>query len=74
MMSIQHARHTVETETIKLIFVHPEAEVAQEEAQDLMAAVVEQSAVPELMSAFGAFVEVAMIAPVKHVQTVEHVL
>ena len=71
---IEHARHAIEPESIKTVLVHPEPQVAQQEPQDLMVAVVEEPAVPELMLAFGALVEVLMISTVELIQTIKHVL
>jgi hypothetical protein len=48
-MSVQHARDTVEAETVELVLLHPESQIAEEEAQDFVAAVVEQPAVPQLV-------------------------
>jgi hypothetical protein len=74
VMSIHHARDAVEAEAIKLVFVHPESEVGEQESKDLVTAIVEETAVPEFMTAFGALVEIAMIGTIKHVQSVEDVL
>lgn len=38
-----------------------------------MIAIVEQSAVPQIVAAFGTFMEIEMVAAIKHVQAVEHV-
>ena len=73
-MGVQHAGDSIEAETVKLVLVHPEAQVAQEKAEDLVTAVVEESAVPELVSALYALVKVLVIAAVELVQTVKHVL
>lgn len=74
MVSVEHARHTVEPEAVKVVLVHPESEVAQQEAHDFMMTIVEQSAVPELMSSLWALVEVLMVSSIKLIQTIEHVL
>ena len=74
MVSVQHAGDTIESETIEVVFLHPETQVAEQEAQNLVVAVVEQSAVPQLMSSLGALMEVQVVAAVEHVQTIEHVL
>ena len=73
-MGVKHAGYTVETETIELIFFHPESKIAEEEAENLMVAVVEQPAVPQLVSTPSSAVEVKMIRVVKHVQAVKNVL
>lgn len=74
MVHVHHTRHTIEPETVEFIFLHIKSQIAEEEAQNLVASIVEESAVPELMSSFAAFVEVQMISSVKQVQTIEHVL
>jgi hypothetical protein len=46
MVSINHTRNAVEAEAIKVVFVHPESQIAKKEAQDLMTAIVEKSTIP----------------------------
>jgi hypothetical protein len=46
VVGVQHTRNTIEAETIELVLLHPEAQIAKKEAQDLVATVVEQPAVP----------------------------
>ena len=74
MMQIKHACDAIKAEAIKVILVHPESEVAQQEPKNLMMSVVEQSAIPELMSSFGALVEVLMIGAVKLIEPIKNVL
>lgn len=74
VVSVEHAGNTVETETVKVVLLHPEAEVTQQESQNLVVAVVEESAVPELVSALCALVEVEVVTAVEHVQAVKHIL
>lgn len=74
MVGVQHAGDSVESETIEVVLLHPEAQVAEQEAQDFVMTVVEQPAVPQLVSSLGTLVEVEMVAAVKHVETVKHVL
>lgn len=45
-MGVQHTGDSIESETIKTVLLHPEAQVAEKEAQHFMVAIVEQSAVP----------------------------
>ena len=58
MVCVQHAGNTVKSEPIKLIFIHPESKIAQQESEHFMVTVVEQPAVPEFMSSFAAFMEI----------------
>ena len=74
MVGVQHASDTVKAEAVKLVLVHPEAQVAQQEAKNFMTAIVEQSAVPKLVSSSGTLVEVLRIATIKLIQTIQHVL
>lgn len=74
VMGIEDAGDAVEAETVKLEFLHEVAEVGQEEAQDLVVAVIKQARVPELVAALAALVEVEVVAAVKHVDAVQHVL
>lgn len=73
-MKVKHASNTVEPESIKVVLVHPESQVAQEESEHLMVAIVEQSAVPELVLSFGTRVEVLVVCAIKLVQAVQDVL
>lgn len=74
MVEIQHACHAVKTEAIELILVHPESEIAEEESKNFMMAVVEQPAVPLVVSPFAACMEVLMVCPVKLVDAIQDVL
>lgn len=73
-MYVEHAGHSVETEAIELVLLHPEAQVTQEEAQDFVASVVEQSTIPLLVSAFATFMEVQVIGAIEHVEPIKNVL
>ena len=74
MVHIHHARHAVESEPIKLVLLHIIPQVGEQEAQDLMVAVIEKPGVPEFVPALGAFVEILVVSPVELVEAVEHVL
>jgi hypothetical protein len=71
MMLVHHTGHTVESEPVKHVLVHVKPQVGQEEPKDFVVSVVEQSTVPELVSASSAFVEVAVIRAVKVVEAIE---
>ena len=74
VVSVHHARHSVESETIKSVLLNEEPKVAQQEPHYLVAAIVEQTRVPQLMATFGALVEVLVVASVKLVETIKNVL
>lgn len=74
MVEVEHTRHTIEPEPVELVLVHPKPEIAQEEPHDLVVTVVEQPAIPLIMTPLATFVEVLVIAPVKFVQSVENIL
>lgn len=74
MVDIKHASDSVKSESIKLVLIHPEAQVAQQEPHHLMMAIVEESAVPLIMATLAAAVEVLVISAIKLVETIEHVL
>ena len=74
MVLVQHAGHTIEAEAIELILLHPESQVAEQEAQYLMVTVVEQSAVPKLVGTLWSAMEVLMIRPIELVESIQYVL
>ena len=74
MVVVHHARDTVKAEAVKLVLLHPEAEVAEQESKDLMMAVVEQTAVPQFMPTASAFMEVEVVRAIEVVEPVENVL
>ena len=73
MMVVHHACDAVKTETVKVILLHPEAEVAHEETEDLVVPVIEEAAIPELVSSAGTFMEVEMVSAVEVVEAIENV-
>lgn len=46
MVKIEHAGDSIKAEAVELVFVHPEPQVAEQESEYLVAAIVEQPAVP----------------------------
>lgn len=74
VMHVEHAGHAVEAEPVKAILFHPEAEITEQEAQHLVVTVVEETAIPELVTAFAALVEVQMVGAIEHVQSVKDIL
>lgn len=71
---IHHASHAVESEAVKVEFLEPVPQVAHEEPEDLVVPIVEKAAVPELVPAARALVEVEVVSTVEQVEAVEHVL
>lgn len=74
VVGVHHGGDAVEAEAVELVLFHVEAEVAEQEAEDLVVIVVEEAAVPELVSAFDAAVEVLVVCAVELVQAVVHIL
>ncbi|KAG5296014.1 hypothetical protein I7I50_08969 [Histoplasma capsulatum G186AR] len=74
MMHIQHTRNPIEPKPVKLILLHPEPQVTQQEPQHFMIPVIKQPAIPQLMLPLGTRVEIQIIRPVKHIQPVQHIL
>lgn len=74
VVSVHHARHSVESETIKSVLLNEEPKVAQQEPHHLIAAIVEQTRIPQLMATLGALMEVLVVASVKLVETIKNVL
>lgn len=71
MMLVHHTGNPIEPEPVKHVFVHVEPEIREEEPHDFVVAIVEESTVPELVSSSRAFVEVAVVGPVKVVEAAE---
>jgi hypothetical protein len=74
MMLVHHTGHTIKPKPVKHVLVHVKPQVGQEEPQNLVVAIVEQSTVPKLVSTPGSFVEVTVIGSVKVVQSILRVL
>jgi hypothetical protein len=68
-MSVHHAGDAVESEAVEHERVHVVTEVGQEEAEDLVAAIVEEARVPKLMPASSPLVKVEVVGAVKHVDS-----
>jgi len=69
VVSIHHARDPVKSEAIKHEYIHVISQVGQEESQDFVASVVEQSGVPEFMPTACSLVEVLMVRAIKLIDT-----
>ena len=74
VVDVHHTCDTVKTEAIKFEFLHVEPEIAEEEAENLVASVVEKSTVPKLVLPFWSAVKVEMICSIEHIETVKDVL
>ena len=74
MVRVEHAGNTIETVSIEPVLFHPEAEVTQQETQDLVVTVVEQTAVPQLVTALGTLMEVEVISAIKLVDPIDNIL
>lgn len=73
-MQVQHTRHAIESETIKLVLVHPESQVAEQESHDFMMTIVEEPAVPLIMTSPTTCVEILVVRPIELIQSIEDVL
>ena len=73
VVAVKHAGHPVETESVQMIFLHPELAVAQEEVQYLVLAVVEAAAPPCGMIPRGSGVEVEVFPAVETAESFDFV-
>jgi len=73
MMHIHHTCDTIKPKPIKLILLEIKPQIAQQKPQHLMRAVIEESAIPELMSPLAAFMEVQVVRAIELVDPVEDV-
>jgi len=70
VVGVHHARDPVKSEAIKHEYIHVISQVGEEEPQDFVTSVVEQSRVPELVSTAYSLVEVLVVRAVKLIDTV----
>ena len=73
-MEINHGRHPVETETVKMEFLHPVTQVRQQETPHLVTREIEHPRPPVRMGPRLAPVAIQIIAPVQAVQALVLVL
>lgn len=73
-MEVKHTCHTIKSEAIKGVLIHPEPKVAEQEPHDLVMTVVEKPAVPKIMLALAAAMEVLVVSTVKLIQAIKDVL
>lgn len=74
VMKVHHARHAIKPESVEMILLNPESQVTEQESKDLMRAIIEETAIPKLVTPPGTFVEVAMIGAIEEVEPIEDVL
>src|SRR5258708_3455918 len=74
VVDVHHTCDTVKSEAIKFEFLHIEPKIAEEEAENLVVSIVEQSTVPELVIPFRSTMEVEVIRSVEHIKSVKNVL
>ena len=74
VVDVHHTRDTVEPETIKFEFLHIEPKIAEEEAENLVASVVEQPTIPQFVLSFRTAMEVEVVCTIKRIKAVKNVL
>ena len=74
MVMIQHGGNSVKTETVKVILGHPEFQVAQQEVNDSVLAVIKAFCAPGRMVALNAIVEELPYSAVKHIDALGSIL
>lgn len=71
---VEHACDAIEAEAVKLILVHPEPQVAEQEPHHLVVTIIKESAVPQIVATSAAFVEILVIRSIEVIQAIEDVL
>lgn len=74
MVDVEHTGDAVEPESIKLVLLHPETKIAQEEPEHFMASIVEQTTVPLVMATLTTLMEVKVISTIKLIDTIRNIL
>ena len=74
MIVIEHACHAVETETVEVIFRHPELEIGEQEVNDAGLAIVKALGAPRRMIALFTCMEELPLSAVEHVDALGCVL
>jgi hypothetical protein len=70
MVCIHHAGDPIESIPVKLILFGPKPQIAQQKPQYFMGAVIEKSAIPQLVATLATFVKVKVVGSVKFIQAV----
>lgn len=74
MVLVEHAGNAIKAEAIKVILVHPESEIAQQESHHLVMAVVEESAIPKIVGTLASTVEVLVVGSIKFIKSIKYIL
>lgn len=74
VVGVHHTGDAVEPEAVEFEFLHVEPEVAEEEAENFVMPVVEQSTVPEFVLTFRPTMEIEVIRSVERIKTIKDVL
>jgi hypothetical protein len=74
MVDVEHTGNSVKPESIKLVLLHPETKVAQEEPQHFMVSIVEQTTIPLVVSTLTTLVEVKVISAIELIDTIRNIL
>ena len=65
MVPVNHAGDTVETETVKMVFLHPELAVGQQETDHFIFPIIKTPRAPCRMVSLRAMVEVQVVPSVE---------
>ena len=74
VIEIEHARHAVEAEAVDVELFEPETDIAEQEAEDFVLAVIKEHGIPRGVLAPGSGVEVLVVGAVEVVQAFDGVL
>ena len=84
VMGVHHTSYTIESKTVKLVFIHPKTKVGEQKSEDLVIAVIEETTeiniqliqdlpIPKFVSTSRPFVKVTMVRAVEHIQPIEDI-
>ena len=71
---VHHAGHTIESEPVELELLHPVAKIAEQESYNLVRPIVEEAAVPEIVTSLSSLMEIEVVSSIELVETVQDVL
>ena len=72
--AIDHRSHTIETESVEVVFVEPELTVREQEMQHFVLAVVEAETIPSRVLTTGTVMEILITRTIEVTETLEFVL
>ena len=72
--AIDHRGHTIETESVEVVFVEPELTVREQEMQHFVLAVVEAETIPSRVLTTGTVMEILITRTIEVTETLEFVL